>query len=153
MKTLRFTLAIIIGVVMAYGFAIRSGVSAHQGDDKLRTPEQGSAERKAILDAVHEAYKEGADQPAQFLVNYLQVHHGWTWINVTPLDAKGKQVADPAPLLFHSEDGKWVSKDLFDVPTDPNDHVGPLEPSAKYVKALQQKYPGVPADIVPGKKR
>ena len=113
MKSLRFTLAIIIGVVMTYGLALRSEVRAHQGDDQLRTPEQGSAERKAILDAVHEAYKEGADQPAQFLVNYLKVHHGWAWINVTPLDAKGKQVADPAPLLFHNEDGKWVSKDLI----------------------------------------
>jgi hypothetical protein len=104
------------------------------------------------VDAVHEAYKEGADQPAKFLVNYLKVHNGWAWINVTPLDANGKTVADPAPLLFHSEDSKWVSKDLFDVPTDPNDHVGPLEPGPKYVKALQQKYPGVPADIVPGKR-
>ena len=152
MKSFRFTLAIIMGLVMAGGLALRWEVRA-QGDDQLRTPEQGSAERKAILDAVHEAYKEGADQPAQFLVNYLKVHHGWAWINVTPLDAKGKQVADPAPLLFHNEEGKWVSKDLFDVPTDPDDHVGPLEPSAKYIKALQQKYPGVPTDIVPGKKR
>lgn len=152
MKWIRFTAAIIVGVVMAYGLALRSDVRA-QGDDQLRTPEQGSAERKAILDAVHHAYKEGADQPAQFLVNFLRVHNGWTWINVTPLDARGKQIADPAPLLFHNEDGKWVNKDLFDVPTDPNDHVGPLEPSPKYIKALQQKYPGVPADIVPGKKR
>ena len=152
MKWIRFTAAIIVGVVMAYGLALRSDVRA-QGDDQLRTPEQGSAERKAILDAVHHAYKEGADQPAQFLVNFLRVHNGWTWINVTPLDARGKQIADPAPLLFHNEDGKWVNKDLFDVSTDPNDHVGPLEPSPKYIKALQQKYPGVPADIVPGKKR
>jgi len=152
MKWVRFMSAIIVGAVMTCGFALRSEVGA-QGVDQVRTPAKDSAERKAIVDAVHEAYKEGADQPAKFLVNYLKVHAGWAWINVTPLDADGKPVADPAPLLFHNEDSKWVSKDLFDVPTDPNDHVGPLEPSPKYIRALQQKYPGVPADIVPGKRR
>lgn len=152
MKLLRLTAVILIGLIMTCGFALRTEVRA-QGEDKVHTPAMDSAERKAILDAVHEAYKEGADQPAKFLVNYLKVHNGWAWINVTPLDAAGKPVADPAPLLFHNEEGKWFSKDLFDVPTDPDDHVGPLEPSAKYIKALQVKYSGVPTDIIPGKKR
>lgn len=151
MKWIRFTLAIMMGLVVTYGFAPRSEVRA-QADDQLRTPAKDSAERKAILDAVHEAYKEGADQPAKFLVNYLKLHNGWAWINVTPLNADGKPVADPAPLLFHNEDGKWISKELFGI-GDPDDQVGPMEPSAKYIKALQQKYPGLPADIIPGKHR
>ena len=91
MKSVRFISAIILGVVMAYGFTLRSEIRA-QGDDQLRTPAKDSAERKAIVDAVHEAYKEGADQPAKFLVNYLKVHAGWAWINVTLLDADGKPV-------------------------------------------------------------
>ena len=152
MKRIRFTSVILMSLVMTCGFAVRAAVRT-KADDQLHTPAKDSAERKAILDAVHEEYKEGADHPAKFLVNYLKVHNGWAWINVTPLDASGKPVADPAPLLFHNENDKWVSKDLNDVPTDPDVHVGPLEPSAKYIKALQQKYSGVPTDIIPGKHR
>ena len=120
-------------------------------DDQLHTPAKGSAERKAILDGVREEYKEGADHPSQFKVNYLKVHNGWAWIDVTPLDADGKQVADPAPLLFYNDQGKWVAKDLNDVGIEGDEHEGPHDPSPKYLKALQKKYPGVPMDIIPKK--
>lgn len=118
-------------------------------NDELHTPGAGSAELKAILDAVRDDYKEGADQPANFKVNYLKVHKGWAWINVTPLDANGQSVADPAPLLFHNEQGKWVDKDLNDVEMEGDGHEGPHDPSPKYIKALEKKYPGVPLDIIP----
>ena len=117
--------------------------------DQLHTPAEDSPERKAILDAVREEYKGGADQPAQFQVNYLKVHNGWTWIDVTPLNEGGKPVADPAPLLFFNANGKWVAKDLNDVPMEGDDHMGPHDPSPKYLEAVQKKYPGVPADIFP----
>ena len=125
----------------AYGLA--------QTGDQLRTPAEGSAERKAILEAVREEYKEGADQPAQFKVNYLKVHAGWAWIDVTPLDEAGKPVADQAPLLFFNDNGKWTARDLNDVPTEGDEHTGPHNPGPKYIKALQKKYLGVPADIIP----
>jgi hypothetical protein len=98
---------------------------------------------------VRDEYKEGADHPADFQVNYLKVHNGWAWINVTPLDAGGKQVGDPAPLLFHNDNGKWAAKDFNEVPTDAEGHEGPHDPSPKFIKALQIKFPGVPADIIP----
>lgn len=121
--------------------------------DELRTPAEGSAERQAILDAVREEYKEGDDHPAQFKVNYLRVHKGWAWIDVTPLDASGKQVADPAPLLFYNDTGKWLSKDLNDVGMEGDEHEGPHDPSPKYIKALLKKYPGLSADIIPKRHR
>ena len=124
---------------------------SHQSptNDELHTPAEGSDERKAILDAVREEYMEGDDHPAQFKVNYLKVHNGWAWIDVTPLDADGKQVADPAPLLFYNDQGKWTARDLNDVPMTGEGHEGPHDPSPKYIKALQKKYPGVPRDIIP----
>jgi len=151
MKRIRSLRVIILGsVVLIFGFNLQTSGQS-QINDRLHTPAKGSPERQAILDAVREEYKEGADHPAKFQVNYLQAHNGWAWINVTPLDESGKPVGDPAPLLFNNENGKWVNKDLFEVPTDADDHVGPLEPSPKYIKALQEKYPGVPADIIPKK--
>jgi hypothetical protein len=151
-RTQTFRLILLGCAALILGFILPTTGYA-QVNDQLHTPAKESAEREAILDAVRNEYKEGADHPAKFLVNYLKVHNGWAWINVTPLDANGKPVGDPAPLLFNYDNGKWISKDLFDVPTDPDDHVGPLEPSAKYIKALQAKYPGVPADIVPKKSK
>lgn len=148
MKSIGLFGVVLIGLALT--FSIAGGRVRAQEDDQLRTPPRDSAERKAILDAVHAEYKEGADQPAKFTVNYLKVHHGWAWINVTPLDANGKQVADPAPLLFHKKDEKWVSKELFGI-GDADDQVGPLEPSPSYIAALQKKYPGLPADIIPRK--
>jgi hypothetical protein len=149
MKTIRSLSLVLLGsAVLTFSF---SALAQSTANDQLHTLAKGSPERKAILDAVREEYKEGADHPADFKVNYLKVHNGWAWIDVTPLDASGKQVADPAPLLFYSENGKWTAKDLNDVPTDADGHEGPHDPSPKYIKALQKKYPGVPGDIVPKK--
>lgn len=120
-----------------------------KADDVLRTPARGSDERKAILDAVRNEYKEGDDHPAEFKVNYLKVHKGWAWIDVTPLNASGQPVADPAPLLFYNDQGKWVAKDLNDVGLEGDEHEGPHDPSPKYIKALEKKYPGLPMDIIP----
>lgn len=149
MKNIRsLPLMLLGGAVLIFSFT-QSALGLSQTTDELRTPAEGSAEHKAILDAVREEYKEGADQPAKFQVNYLKVHNGWAWINVTPLNESGKPVADPAPLLFYNENGKWTAKDLNDVPTEGEAHGGPHDPSAKYIKALQKKYTGVPADIIP----
>src|SRR5690348_12045214 len=51
--------------------------------DELHTPEKGSTERQAIMDALR------GNQNVVFQVNYLKVHNGWCWIDTTPLDSKG----------------------------------------------------------------
>ena len=148
-RTIRtISLLLIGGALLLFGSA-HQALSYTQTDDQLRTPAKSSPERQAILDAVREEYKEGADHPAQFKVNYLKVHKGWAWIDVTPLGADGKPVADPAPLLFYNDQGKWTAKDLNDVGIEGDEHEGPHDPSPKYIKALLKKYPGVPADIIP----
>lgn len=131
--------------------ATPSRPSLAQTGDELRTPAEGSAERQAILDAVATEYSQGDDHPAQFKVSYLKLHKGWAWINVTPLDADGNPVGEEAPLLFQLDNGKWLSRDLNDVGLEGDAHEGPHDPSPKYVKALQKKYPGMPQDIIPKK--
>src|SRR5436305_4932603 len=148
MRTMRpLSLALLGTIVLIFGFT-HSALGQSPASDQLHTPAKGSPERTAILDAVREEYKEGADHPAQFKVNYLKVHKGWAWIDVTPLDASGNQVADPAPLLFHNDQGKWTAKDLNDVGMEGDEHEGPHDPSPKYIKALQKQYLGVPTDII-----
>jgi hypothetical protein len=148
MKRIRAISLMLFGSALLIAGFNQSAFGQTPATDQLRTPAKDSPERKAILDAVREEYKGGDDHPTQFQVNYLKAHNGWAWIDVTPLDASGKQIADPAPLLFHNDNGKWTARDLNDVPTD-TEGEGPHNPTPKYVKALQKKYPGVPIDIIP----
>ena len=114
-----------------------------QIQDDVHTPEKGSAERQAIMDALR------GNQQVVFQVNYLKVHNGWAWVDTTPLDKSGKATAEGGPNLLHLEDGKWKVMDLGKVPDDPNDPLGPEDASPAYVKNVMKTFPGVPKDIFP----
>lgn len=149
MKSIRsLVLMLLFGAISTFGLTIHVFGQA-QPNDQLRTPAEGTPERKAILDAVAKEYAGGDDHPAKFQVNYLKVHKDWAWIDVTPLNASGQPVGEPAPLLFYNDKGKWTAKDMNEVSTDDEGHEGPHNPTPKFIKAVQKKYPGVPADIFP----
>ena len=142
-RLIAFTLAFVVAALIphAMGQATKN--------DQLHTPPVGSPERQAIMDVLREEYKSGSDIHVVFKVHYLKVHNGWAWTNVTPLDADGKIVGETLPAMLHFENGKWVNLDLVAIAEALDDPVGPNEPDAKYLQAVQKKYPGVPADIFP----
>ena len=113
---------------------------------KAYTPPAGSPERKAIMDALR------GDQKVVFKVNYLKVHGDWAWADVTPLDEKGKAVAEGGANLVHKLNGAWKLMDLSVIPEDPDNPMGPDDPDPKFVKAAQKAFPGLPADIFPPRK-
>jgi len=141
-------LILLSSVVLIFGSAQLSNIQS-QVADQVHTPAKGSAERTAILDVLREEYKSGQGIKVTFQVNHLKVHNGWAWATCTPLDESGKIIGEQWPSLLHNEDGKWVIKDLIAVGEALDDPVGPMEPSQKYLKEVQKKYPGVPADIFP----
>lgn len=110
---------------------------------KAYTPPAGSAERKAIMDALR------GDQQVLFKVYYLKVHGDWAWADVTPLDKKGRAVAEGGASLLHKEIGMWKVMDLSVIPEDPDNPLGADDPTPKFVKAVQKAFPGVPVDIFP----
>src|SRR5690349_21046554 len=128
-RTIRTSFLLLIGGALLIFGSAYPAPSQTQPNDKLHTPAEGRPERQAILDAVRDEYKEGDDHPTQFKVNYLKVHNGWAWIDVTPLSAGGDPVGDPAPLLFYNDQGKWASKDLIDVGLEGDEHEGPHDPT------------------------
>lgn len=137
------------------GSAVRASVfqssGARQGANrpasKAYTPTAGSPERKAIMDAVR------ADQKVVFKVHYLKVHGDWAWVDATPLDDKGKPVAEGGPSLMHKENGTWKVLDLSVVPPDPEQPLEAEEAPPEFVKKLQSIFPGLPADIFPHRGR
>lgn len=97
------------------------------------------------------SWMERGDQKVVFKVHYLKVHGDWAWIDVTPLDDKGKPVAEGGASLMHKEDGSWKARDLSTLPEDPDNPM--QEPTPKFVNQLQKAFPGLPADIFPPRKR
>ena len=104
-------------------------------------PPMGSAERKALTDGLR------GDQKVVFKIHYLKVHGDWAWIDVTPLDEKGKAVAEGGRSLMHREAAVWKAMDLSGLPDDPDNPM--QDPTPKFVKQLQKTFPGLPADIFP----
>jgi hypothetical protein len=115
--------------------------NAHQKSAGVHVPPVGSAERQAITEGLR------GDQKVVFKIHYLKVHGDWAWIDVTPLDEKGKAVAEGGTSLMHKETVGWKVMDLSSLPEDPDNPM--QEPTAKFVKQLQKKFPGLPADIFP----
>jgi len=93
------------------------------------------------------------DQNVVFKVHYLKVHGDWAFVDVTPLDAKGKAVAEGGAALMRKENGAWKVVDLSVLPEDPDNPMGVDDPTPKFVKAVQKAFPGVPADIFPPRAR
>lgn len=150
MKIPYYLFAILFALLFTCFGPGRAAVAA-QTPGGLHTPAKGSAERKAIMDVLRDDYFKQNKQRVVFQVNYLKVHQGWAWADVTPLDDKGKAVAEGGPALLHNDKGAWVIVDLAQVADDPDNPMGPMDPSPLYIKNLQKKYPGVPTDIIPGK--
>ena len=130
-------------------FLLQSGFAGGQSmnpyfDDFDSEPDRSvEALRQAILDALR------GDQNVVFQVHYLKVHHGWCWIDTTPLDKQGRATAEGGPNLLHLENGTWKVLDLSKVPDDPDDPLGPEDASPGFVKNVLKTFPGVPRDIFP----
>jgi hypothetical protein len=79
----------------------KSSTRSDDSADTAYVPRLGSPERKAIMDALR------GDQKVIFKVLYLKVHGDWAWVDVTPLDDKGRPIAEGGPSLVHKEMGVW----------------------------------------------
>jgi hypothetical protein len=131
----------------AAGVMQKSSQGAGDSAAKAHIPPVGSPERKDVMDALR------GDQKVVFKVYYLKVHGDWAFVDVTPLDDKGKPVAEGGASLMHKENGAWKVMDLSVLPEDPDNPMGPDDPTPKFVKAVQKAFPGVPSDIFPPRAR
>jgi len=116
----------------------------HAPPDPLHEPERGTAERKAIMDALRADRFPDQAKSVVFQVNYLRVHSGWAWADVTPQDKNGKPVESRTKVLLHYDEGNWKAVDLGKLPFDMAKPV-----SADFIKGLSEAIPGVPPDIFP----
>src|SRR5258707_13053136 len=120
---------------------------SNRAASKAYTPPAGSPERKAIMDALR------GDQKVIFKVYFLKVHGDGAWVDATPLDDKGRPVAEGGPSLLHKENAAWKLMDLSVVPQDPDQPLEAEDAPPEFVKKLQAIFPGLPPDIFPHRAR
>lgn len=105
------------------------------------TPPDGSAERSAILQAVHYALARQGRKNLVLDVPYLKVHNAWAWIQVSPKSADGRQHYESQSGLLQQTANKWTLLEWM-----------PAEEGTdypKYFKKLKAKYSLAPSDIFP----
>jgi hypothetical protein len=102
------------------------------------TPPVGSAERKAILDAMRAL---GDIHDRVFLLRYLKVQNGWAWMRGDPQSPDGKNHYESESALFRKEGAAWKVLDQPCAEADCDDK--------KEMARIRAAYPKAPAGIFP----
>jgi hypothetical protein len=117
-----FALALTVPVIFVSALG-QSGGSTKGLRGEVYTPEKGSAERKAIMDALRLPVEKKLNQPVIFKIDHLKVQNGWAFLTATPQKPDGSnpdyrgtayQEAIEAGAfdngvvaLLHNVNGKW----------------------------------------------
>jgi len=89
-------------IVTAFVLALLAGPAAAK--TYVHTPPMGSAERKAIMDAM----RATGDLPDRiFIVKFLKVSQGWAWLEADPRSKDGKQSYEPESALLQQKGKAW----------------------------------------------
>lgn len=88
--------AALVALMISPGVALaKSGV---------HTPAKGSAERKAIMDAMR---AKGGDPDRVFIVRRLKISGNWAWLDCDPQSRDGSNHYEPESALLRNSGGKW----------------------------------------------
>ena len=134
-----------------------TATTSNEISDELHTPAKGTDERQSIMDALREdlSNRQSPNYTAHrgaitFVVNRLQVHNGWAWMNGYPQSSDPQDsFGEYSGFLLHNQDGRWGVMRLPPMVSDPNDPENLDYPSRKDVEKIRQKFPAAPKDIFP----
>jgi hypothetical protein len=127
--------------------------------DKLHTPSESSAERKAILDGLRRHWQSTRNPDSgksyqgriTFRVIYLKVHNGWAWIQAEPHSSIPKEgFPENSGFLLRLNAGRW---DVMKIPPMDDNGDGAFNPSPADLDRIKKMYPSMPTDIIPVEKR
>lgn len=104
----------------------------------VKTPQKGSAERKAILDAFRTVWLKNSEiKSVIFNVDRMSVKNGWAYIQVTPQSPDGSNNYETEGALLRKTSGKWKVVKRLGGDTDCD------------LPCLKKKYPSMPKEIYP----
>lgn len=111
--------------------------------DGAVTPPVGSAERKAIMNAMRAELRENFGIEAVFVVNWLKVKDGWAWAETDPQSRDGKNRYESFLALLKKCEGVWTVAEIPPLEEDSP----PIDDA--YFKGLIEKFPGLPCEVFP----
>jgi hypothetical protein len=122
------------GALLALSVTLQS-VVAQTG---VHIPPAGSAERKAIFDAMRTL---GDNHDRIFVVRHLKVADGWAWVIADPQSPDGKQRYETESALLHATGAGWR---VVDQPCSEDGC-----DDKKELARIRAKFPAAPAAIFP----
>lgn len=105
----------------------------------------GSLVRKAILDALRQEMKRFHEMDMVFIVTYMKVKNGWSWVHTLPQSPDGRNHYEDVSALLHRKDGIWKVAELACTEEENPECLG--DPS--YFTKLKERFPKVPEEILP----
>jgi hypothetical protein len=123
-------------------------VARSEGDPAVSawTPPPGSAERKAILDALREEVKRLHGLEVVFVVAHLKVLGGWAWVQTRPQSPDGTNRYEGISALLRKRGAGWEVAELPCTEMDNPECLG----APDYFRGLRARFPDVPEEILPG---
>ena len=118
---------------------------AGRSTDRAHTPPKGSAERKAILDALRRELSRLHGTEAVFVVRRLKVQRGWAWVEALPQSADGANRYEGLSALLSKRGGRWRVEELACAEEENPDCVG----HADFFVRLGRRFPEAPRAIFP----
>ncbi|MGC8774264.1 MAG: hypothetical protein ACP5R6_03235 [Chlorobaculum sp.] len=135
-------LFLLVSVLSAGPLQARSGQGITRN---LHTPSPGSAERRAILDAMRLKIKELHGIDVIFVVKTMNVSGGWAWVHTLPRSVDGFFRYEDFSALLHNDGKQWLVDEIACTEPDNPDCIG----SPGYFRKLAHRFPCVPSSIFP----
>jgi hypothetical protein len=145
-KALRASL--LLTFLTVTGIAVPASVQARMTQERIsyvHTPQPGSVERKAILDAMRSKVKELHGLDVVFNVITMNVSGGWAWVHTMPQSRDGRNRYEDFAALLHNDNGQWQIDEIACTEPDNPDCIG----NPGYFRKLLHRFPCVPSSIFP----
>ena len=119
--------------------------------DSAYTPARGSAERKAIMDAMRAHRRRFDARPVTFVVSHLRVQRGWAWLAVQPQSPDGRSRYEGEEALLRRRNGRWTVAEVM--PAVGEREGTALEEDCAWFQDLRRRFPSLPSAILPAEGR
>ena len=145
------TILVLLAACLLFGAApsgeVRGEPAPVVQSDSLHTPVAGSAERKAILDAMRAEMRRFDPKPVVFVVRHLKVQRGWAWLEADPRSPDGRSRYEGEAALLQRRAGRW--RVVERMPAFGEREGTEAEEDCAYFRQLRGRFPGAPAAIFP----
>lgn len=146
MKRISLLPCLLAGILLAAPTITPAAGSGNHVISGLHTPAPGTAERKAIFDAMRAEHRDLGD--IVYVVSYLKVNKGWAWVNAAAQSRDGRNHYEGEQALLHRTHGRWKVIDKRpswgECESDPS-----CANDRQFFRKLKARRPAVPMNIFP----